>query len=287
MVYPLRAMSEPNFAARNQTDVLVRERKDILTKPWLVATIIIGVYAGVLAYFGRATSERLPALVAPAMMLAAAVLGVLSLVVPRLQLGDKQLEARLREPIDAYRWAKTMRLRGPLMDAFKALPPEEQRLLALTIPFQRPYLIGLALANGVALVGLAYGFMSKTLVDAAPFLLAALALTAWHYPRLSPLIDRGRKLDRHEEEDQALELLQRIEKKEARAPQSQPPPAPAAPARRAVSRLASQPLKPSKSDPPPPQRKSVARAASGPLKPSGSEPPPPRRPSREQGPAKR
>jgi hypothetical protein len=146
------------------------------------------------------------------------------------------------------------------MEAFKALPPEEQRLLGLTIPFLRPYVIGLALANGVALIGLAYGFMIKTLLDASPFLLGALALTAWHYPRLGPLIDRGRKLDRHEEEEQAVALVERIAAKVARASQSQPPP---------------------------PARKSVARAPSQPLKPSASEPPPPRRPAREQGPIKR
>jgi hypothetical protein len=288
MVYPLRAMSEPNFAARNQIDVLVRERKDILTRPWLGATVLIGVYAGVLTYFGGATAAPLPPMVGPAMMTGAAVLGLLSVVVPRLQLSDKKLQARLREPVEAYRWAKTMHLRGPLMDQFKALPSDEQRLLGLTIPFQRPYLIGLGLANGVATIGLVYGFMNKTLMEAAPFLLAALALTAWHYPRLGPLIDRGRKLDRHEEEDEAIELVERLEKKKARASQSQPPPAAAAaPARKAVSRLASQPLKPPKSDPPPAARKSVARATSQPLKPSASEPPPPRRPSREQGPAKR
>jgi hypothetical protein len=275
-------MAEPNFTARNQTDVLVRERKDILTKPWLVATVLIGLYAGVLAYLGRATAEPLPPLIAPAMLLGAAVLGVLSVLVPRWQLGDKRLQARLREDVDAYRWAKAMHLRGPLMDAFKALPLEEQRLLGLTIPFQRPYLIGLALANGVALIGLAYGFMIKTLLDASPFLLGALALTAWHYPRLGPLIDRGRKLDRHEEEDQAIELVERIAAKEARASQSQPPPA-----RKSVARAASQPLKPSGSEPPPPARKSVGRAASQPLKPSAPQPPAVRRPAREQGPIKR
>jgi hypothetical protein len=276
-------MAEPNFTARNQTDALVRERKDILTKPWLVATVLIGLYAGVLAYLGRATAEPLPPLIAPAMMLGAAVLGFLSVLVPRWQLSDKRLQTRLREEVDAYRWAKTMHLRGPLMDAFKALPPEEQRLLGLTIPFQRPYLIGLALANAVALIGLVYGFMIKTLLDASPFLLGALALTAWHYPRLGPLIDRGRKLDRHEEEEQAVALVERIAAKEARASQSQPPP----PARKSVGRVQSQPLKPSGSQPPPPARKSVARAPSQPLKPSASEPPPPRRPAREQGPIKR
>ena len=54
---------------------------------------------------------------------------------------------------------------------------------------------GIALAHGVAAVGFAYGFLSKTLVEAAPFLLVALALNCWHYPRLARLIDRGRTLD--------------------------------------------------------------------------------------------
>src|SRR5262249_12517758 len=156
-----------NFAARNQTDVLVRERKDILTIPWLFATALIGGYAGVLAVYGRSIAEPLPPAVAPVMFIVAGVLGVLSVVLPPLKLGDKQLRAQLAEPVEPFVWARSMRLRGPNKDVFKALPPEEQKLLALTLLFQRPYLIGLALANSVAIVGLVYGFMIKTLIEAA------------------------------------------------------------------------------------------------------------------------
>jgi hypothetical protein len=270
MEYPLRVMTDPNFAARNQTDVLVQERRDILTKPWLGGTVLIGAYAGVLAFVGRSIAEPLPPIVGPVMMLAGAVLGVLSVVLPRSLLGDKQVQARLKEPVDAYRWAKTMRLRGAHLEAFKALPPDEQRLLALTIPFLRPYLVGLALANGVALLGLAYGLMSKTLIEAAPFLLAALALNAWHYPRLTGLIDRGRKLDRGDEEEQALALLNRLDARQKRLPVDEQEPPPASPPRKSVSRVVLQ----HKPVPQATAQKSAARAQ-------------PQRPSRTQGPTKR
>ena len=214
-------MTEPNFAARNQTEVLLRQRRDILTIPWLCATVLIGGYAVVLAVYGRTVAEPLPPGLGPALMGAGVVLALLSVLLPLRQLGDKRLEARLRVPIEAYFWARSMRLRGVHAETFKALPPEEQRMLGLTILYQKPYAIGLALANAVATIGVVYGFLSKALVEAAPFLLVALALNCWHYPRLAPLIDRGRKLDRVEEEQEALELLEKLEPAEAQRKSAQ------------------------------------------------------------------
>jgi hypothetical protein len=65
--------------------------------------------------------------------------------------------------------------------------------------------------------------MNKSLVEAAPFLLVACGLNCWHYPRLAGLIERGRKIDRGDEEQQALELVERLQAAPAASPRKPGP----------------------------------------------------------------
>jgi hypothetical protein len=74
---------------------------------------------------------------------------------------------------------------------------------------------GLGLSVGVALVGFVYGSLSRAVLEAAPFLLTALALNCWHYPRLGKLIDRGRTLQvAIEAEEEARALVDLRDKQE-------------------------------------------------------------------------
>lgn len=202
-------MTEPDFAARNQVDVMLRERSETLTKLWLVATFAIGLVAIVLAAVGETMPAELPGAVVTLAWLVAGLLALLSVVLPQRELGDPYLDRWLRLPVDAHRWAKQMRFSVEQRDAFIALPPAEQSVFGLTLLFERPYWLGLGLSFGVALVGLVYGLLTHTVLEAAPFLTAALVLNCWHYPRprLRKLIERGRSLQsRAEEESEAAAL---------------------------------------------------------------------------------
>jgi hypothetical protein len=233
-------MTQPDFSARNQVDVLLRERADALTKRWLLMNGMAGVLAIVLTVVGNPMPEKVPGLVVMLCWIAGGVLSVLSVVLPKRELDDRAVTRWLRLPVDPYRWALQMKLTPQQKDAFMALPPSEQSVFALTIPFVRPYMMGLALALGVAAIGFVYGLLSRQVLEAAPFLIAAVALNCFHYPRLGNLIHRGRKLQSalsEEDEARALaDLHDAHDKPERRGPR----------------------LRASQNTPPKPQRKSRA-----------------------------
>jgi hypothetical protein len=182
----------------------MRVRKDALTLRWVVATVLIGVYAGVLASLTESVLQPARPVVLVVLGVLAALLTAGSIVVPRTLLADESLTEPSRMPIDAHRWARRMRLKGAHIDAFVALPARAQRIVGLTILFERPYMLGLLFAGGVGVLGLAYGMLTQSLIDAAPFLLVAVALNCWHYPRLSALIERGSKLHQADKAGQSV-----------------------------------------------------------------------------------
>lgn len=208
-------MTEIDFAARNQVDVLLRERSETLTKLWLGATFAIGAIAVVLSVFAQTLATEVPSAVVLLAWLIGGLLALLSVVMPQRELADVYLARWLRLPVDAHRWAKQLKLSIAQRDAFIALPAQEQSVFGLTLLFERPFKLGLGLSVGVALVGLVYGLLTHTVLEAAPFLTAALALNCWHYPRLSRLIDRGRKLQSGAEEEAEARALANLHVEQA------------------------------------------------------------------------
>jgi hypothetical protein len=217
----------PDFAAQNQVLGLMRERADVLTMRWLGVTAAIGALSVALAVFAETIPAEVPAAAVAVFWVVAVALAVASVLVPRQLMGDKLIAAHMRAPVDAYRWAVQLKLKAASKDVFIALPPSEQRVCSLTLMFERPYTIGLGLGFGVALVGFVYGLVSHTLLEAAPFLLSALGLMCWHYPRLGRLVDRGRAVQKADEEQAALSALEAIQQQPSEAA-----PAPAPPQRR-------------------------------------------------------
>lgn len=215
-------MTQPDFAARNQVDALVRERKDALTVRWLIHTGAIGASAVLLAILAHTVPEPVATPVVALAWLIGLALAALSVVLPRRRLADEHLASWLRAPVDPYRWALQMKLTDEQKDAFMALPPAEQRVFGLTLLFEQPYVLGLNLALGVVLVGLGYGLIARTLIEAAPFLLGALALNCWHYPRLARLIDRGRVLQSAAQDEDTVRELVELQQQEEEEREAQP-----------------------------------------------------------------
>jgi len=211
-------MTQPDFAVRNQVDVLLRERAEALTRRWLMATGAVGALAVVLSIQANSMPEPVSGLVAILAWLAGGLLAVLSVVLPQRELADPYISRWLRAPVDVYRWAGQMKLTPKQKQVFFALPPEEQSVFGLTILFVRPYMQALGLSLGVALVGFVYGVLCRAVLEAAPFLVASLALNCWHYPRLVKLIDRGRKLQSAAEIDDEARALADLHAKPDEAP---------------------------------------------------------------------
>lgn len=203
-------MSEPDFAARNKLDSLLRDRTDALIKPWLVATVPIGLGALVLSTIEMFWSKhiaQIPWFVRALLGVIALGLAVLSIMEPKRRLVDKRLKAFLREPFDLLLRARKLHLSPQQTHSFTELPRAMQAAFSLTLLFEEAYKRALLLAAGPAVLGFVYGLLARTLVDAAPFLVASLALNCWHYPRLGPLMDRGHKLEAVDEDEEALRAL--------------------------------------------------------------------------------
>jgi hypothetical protein len=224
-------MSEPDFAAVNELTRLLRQRKDALTLRWLAVTVSIGVFGLVLAALAKNPPDPFPVAAKIAIWVVAATLALLSILLPRRQLTDKHVLQQLAFPVDPQRWARQMRLDADQSRSLGSLPDLEQRLFGLTMLFERPYTLALGLTGGVAVVGLLYGIVARTMVDAMPILLSALVLNCWHFPRLAKLIERGRKLDSLAEEARTVRELTKLQREPGRkAPASvRPPGSPARP----------------------------------------------------------
>jgi hypothetical protein len=212
-------MTQPDFTARNQVDVLVRERAEALTKRWLAATGAIGAVALLLSMLANTMPEKVSGFLVLSCWLVGGVLAVLSVVLPRGELADSHIAKWVRAPVDAYRWAKRMGLNDDQQDVFIDLPPAEQSLVGLTILYERPLWLGLGLSLGVALVGFVYGLLFRAVLEAAPFLIAALALNCWHYPRLTKLIDRGRTMQSAAEDEAQARALADLQRSQPPKPQ--------------------------------------------------------------------
>jgi hypothetical protein len=204
----------------------MRVRKDALILVWTVATVIIGVYAGILAWSGKALAEPVRPLVSALFMAGAALCAAASIYARYKLLDDARMRAHLEQEIDAHRWARRMRFDPPQTAVFVAMPEPAQRIVSLTLFFERPFMLSLALANGVAILGLWYGMMTRTAVEAAPFFLVAVALNCWHYPRLNKLLERRRKFVSPGEDTQALHLLEQIQQRNTIAGDRRPEPEP-------------------------------------------------------------
>lgn len=193
------------LAAAEKFDALVRACSEKLTVPWLAMTASIGLDSIILSYV--AEQGPLPASLALTCVLAAVgcVLAAASVMVPRRACSDAAISAQMRREPLPRAWSDSMRLDGDDFHALLGLPKPLQRLFGLIVMSRTPYLIALGLSVAVASLGLVYGLITKSMLYALPWLGVAFALNGLHYPRLEKLMQRGRKLDQPDEEDQELE----------------------------------------------------------------------------------
>jgi hypothetical protein len=120
-----------------------------------------------------------------------AVLAVIAAVAarvlpPMLLPKDRVLELLTRDPHppDVARDPRTGAVDSDRLSRIRALPPEEQRLLAVAQASFGPFIVRLALHESIALYGLVLAFLSKESLPIVPFAAAALLLNLTVSPRL-------------------------------------------------------------------------------------------------------
>jgi F0F1-type ATP synthase membrane subunit c/vacuolar-type H+-ATPase subunit K len=217
-------------------DDIVRPRQEALTVIWLAMTASIGVYAMIVSVVTRDWMPGEVGLAAGIVFRLMAVgLTIASIMVPRRMLSAAQITELMRTEPDL----KALATRGRSHDAdleelrqLHALPKLDQHLVALVQQFRTPYIVGLAFSEAVAFLGLVFGLMAHNMFASLPLLAAALALNGYHYPRLTKLLDRGRKLQHDEELDSLKQDLQQLEKDLRKRPRMQKPSRPKPPARK-------------------------------------------------------
>jgi hypothetical protein len=189
--------SESGVASGQKLDELTKKQAELLTVPWLGFTASIGLCAIVLSLATDGLyTEKVSTLGLVIAGLLACGLAAASLLMPRRLCTDAMISAHMRSEPKQDLLESTLREddRFEYAGMIKALPKLEKRLLGVVTLHKRPFLVSLALAEAVAVVGLFIGLAQGSLGAALPFLLVALGLCAVHFPRLGGLIARARKL---------------------------------------------------------------------------------------------
>jgi hypothetical protein len=189
---------------------LVKRHQDKLVLPWLGTTMSIGVCSMVLTVATQGNPTTVPPGVRYLLLALGAALGTAAVLAPRRMITDAAVAGRMREQPDARSLSRSLQLNHEDYTTAGELSEAQRRLLGLLTLYRVPYLVSLALSEAVAFVGLAAGFVNDDVLSAAPYFIASFVLHGVNYPRLWPLIERGRKLDQPDEE--LKELSQTLDK---------------------------------------------------------------------------
>ncbi len=192
-------------AKRERFEAFVRRRQELLTIPWIAMTIALGLESIVLSVVADSGPVPVPAWLRYGLAAIGCGLAAASVLLPRRACSDAKVKAQMRCEPDPRVWARGMGLDPEQSQILLEMAPAEQRLVGLMRMFVRPHRLGLGLSQAVAASGFLLGLLCRSMLSATPFLLVALALNGWHYPRLGPLVRRGRKLGQADREMLELE----------------------------------------------------------------------------------
>ena len=136
------------------------------------------------SHIARAQGQEMPPHLPE--MLAALALGiaVLSIVLPArifdqgLRAMDVKFENEVGEPIGSFRESAP---------TTKLVAKPHETVLAAFAPYQRPFMMGMALAQSINLFGFMLGFFGAPPYAYAPFFALGLGLMVWKFPRLTTI----------------------------------------------------------------------------------------------------
>ena len=158
-------------------DARIAARLRVVRIIWMAIFVATVLYVLVLAFVVRSPAQAPPLV---ALAVPAAIVAVMSVVIPRKLLGDSLRTLNVTvtneagEPIGSFRESAPMR---------KVIADPAQAIVDAFPRYHTTLLMGLALAESVALFGLAAGYMGAPPAVSAPFFAVSFALLATKFPR--------------------------------------------------------------------------------------------------------
>ena len=181
-----------------ELSALTRPTRFILTILWFAMTASVVIYVGVCFAITQGQEPwPIEATVLYVMIAAACSTGAASWIVPGLMLSNERIRKHMRGDVDLEEMAtnpQTRKLDEDRLARLRELSDLDKRLAGLPAMYFAPFIVGIALAESVAIFGLVLTFLSKDMTYIVPFAIAAIALMLLRYPRLEPLFDRASKL---------------------------------------------------------------------------------------------
>lgn len=177
----------------------VKPTQFIMTILWaaLLASVFIYIVVGFFITGDREPTELDGTLVV-IMAVCALGAGGASFILPQMMFSPERIRKHMRETEpDLEALAKdpqTQQVDEDKLESLKTLSEVEQRLVGLPALYFAPFILGLALAESVAIFGLMLTFMGGDMTYMLPFCGAAIVLMIMRYPRLDPIFDRAERL---------------------------------------------------------------------------------------------
>jgi len=159
---------------------------------WMLMASSIAIYGGVLFFLlekgmnNEAPPPETLQAIGLALTAAAASAGVASIVLPRILMAPKRLCARMPDPAPDE-IVLPRKGRREVIDLRALAPLERKVAYVLKKDAFAAGLIGIALAESVALMGLVLGVLSREILAATPFLFVGGALVMARMPKLEAL----------------------------------------------------------------------------------------------------
>jgi hypothetical protein len=186
-----------------ELEEVIRPAARVTTMMWVALMASVVMYVVVAQVAIGSMEHELPPMgqeVILALIAVAAVCAVLSLVLPGKLLSD----ARLRERMEGEGFDPAQYLKNPQTGAVdqarvakvRELPALEQRLATLPPLYFTPWLMGMIMAETVAIVGFALAFLTQDVEWMFLFAVVSLVLLALRRPSFDALFDRATRLAR-------------------------------------------------------------------------------------------
>lgn len=181
-----------------ELSTLVKPTMFILTIIWFVLVASVAIYVLTCFIITQGQDPRpVDAPVLYVMIAAACIAGAASWMAPGFLLSNERIRKHMRGDVDLEALAtspQTHVLDEDRLARLGELSEIDQRLVSLPRLYFVPFVIGIALAESVAIFGMVLTILTANGTYVVPFAIASVALMLLRFPRLEPLFDRARRL---------------------------------------------------------------------------------------------
>jgi hypothetical protein len=167
-----------------ELDAVLRAQRFTLTALWLALFASIGIYVAVafIVTGGAEPTDETPQEVVVILGIVALTAAIASELLPRRLLSDDALRTHMRAKGEGTN------------DANAKLSEREQRIASVSALYMAPWLVGVALAETVAIVGLVLALVTMDTNLMFPFVGVAAVLMLFKRPDIEAFVERAKAL---------------------------------------------------------------------------------------------